>query len=187
MGWFDRYDDSYRYRGWGSGRDYARGGWDGGWGSRNRAYGGGSYGAGWTGGSYDRDYGTRAGYGYDYQYRQQRPEESPAYGRGGDQAVQRWARRYGYDVEHEIQPRNTGGQSGGQGVRGGYGVGGAYGTGGGYGRSGGVGGVGGGYGRGGYTGQRGGSGGQAGGYGGSGNQGVGYRGGYRRGTGYDRW
>ncbi|MEW5930082.1 MAG: hypothetical protein AB1941_21715 [Gemmatimonadota bacterium] len=33
------------------------------------------------------------------------PEESPAYGRGGDRMVRQWARRYGYDFEYRIPPR----------------------------------------------------------------------------------
>ncbi len=47
------------------------------------------------------------GYGaYDFGYTpRRRPEESPTYGRGADQEVQRWARRYGYDLEYEIRPR----------------------------------------------------------------------------------
>ncbi len=116
MGWFDRYDESYRNRSQGFDRGTARSGWDGGWGARNRAYGGG-YGRGTTG--YDRGYGTTGGYGYgtragygaggnygyDYDYPRRRPEESPTYGEGGDQAVQRWAQRYGYDLAYEIPPR----------------------------------------------------------------------------------
>jgi hypothetical protein len=35
-----------------------------------------------------------------------RPRESPAYGRGGDEAARRWAERYGYDVEFSIHPRD---------------------------------------------------------------------------------
>ncbi|MEW5928345.1 MAG: hypothetical protein AB1941_12825 [Gemmatimonadota bacterium] len=34
-----------------------------------------------------------------------RPEDSPAYGRGGDRELQRWARERGYDVGHAIYPR----------------------------------------------------------------------------------
>lgn len=34
-----------------------------------------------------------------------RPEESATYGRGGDQAVRRWGRRYGYDFEYTLRPR----------------------------------------------------------------------------------
>jgi hypothetical protein len=33
------------------------------------------------------------------------PRQSPAYGRGGDQALRRWAERYGYDFEMTIRPR----------------------------------------------------------------------------------
>lgn len=35
-----------------------------------------------------------------------RPEESPAYGRGGDQELRRWARERGYDVGYPIYPRD---------------------------------------------------------------------------------
>ncbi|HEX2094667.1 MAG TPA: hypothetical protein VHG28_19840 [Longimicrobiaceae bacterium] len=34
-----------------------------------------------------------------------RPEESPAYGRGGDHEMLRWAREHGYEVERTIHPR----------------------------------------------------------------------------------
>lgn len=34
------------------------------------------------------------------------PRESPAYGRGGDRALRRWAERYGYDIEYSIPPRD---------------------------------------------------------------------------------
>jgi hypothetical protein len=37
-----------------------------------------------------------------------RPRESAAYGRGGDQAVRRWAERYGYDIEYSIRPGREG-------------------------------------------------------------------------------
>jgi hypothetical protein len=43
-------------------------------------------------------------HGEPYQPRR-RPEESPTYGRGGDQAVRRWASRYGYDEGYEIPLR----------------------------------------------------------------------------------
>lgn len=33
------------------------------------------------------------------------PRRSPAYGRGGDRELRRWAERYGYDVEYTIRPR----------------------------------------------------------------------------------
>ena len=35
-----------------------------------------------------------------------RPEQSPAYGRGGDEALRRWARERGYDVGYAIYPRD---------------------------------------------------------------------------------
>lgn len=35
-----------------------------------------------------------------------RPEESPAYGRGGDRELRRWARERGYDVGYAIYPRD---------------------------------------------------------------------------------
>jgi hypothetical protein len=34
-----------------------------------------------------------------------RPEESPAYGRGGDRELRRWAGERGYDVGYTIYPR----------------------------------------------------------------------------------
>ncbi len=160
MSWFDRYDDSYRYGGWGQNRANARSGWDGGWGSRHRTAGGYSRGAGNERGYYGgTSYGAtgygRTGYGYDYEYRRRPPQESPTYGEGGDQAVQRWAQRYGYDLEHQIQPRQGGGAQG----AGGYGA------------------TGGGYGRGGYGG---------GGHGGGGYGGTARGGAARGGTGYGR-
>ncbi|CAN5721139.1 hypothetical protein BH23GEM3_BH23GEM3_07320 [soil metagenome] len=68
-------------------------------GARGPAYGGERYGAG--------------RYGGEYEYAQRHPEQSPLYGSNADQAVQRWANRYGYDHSYQIQPRNTGGQQGG--------------------------------------------------------------------------
>jgi hypothetical protein len=52
------------------------------------------------------------GYGvYDPEYiPRQRPEESPTYGRAGDEAVRRWARRHGYDAGYAVPPRNRGGR-----------------------------------------------------------------------------
>ncbi|CAN5638185.1 hypothetical protein BH23GEM3_BH23GEM3_00990 [soil metagenome] len=54
-------------------------------------------------------YGAPA-YGFDYEDRQprRRPEESPTYGTGGDQALRRWGNRYGYDFAYSIQPRRRG-------------------------------------------------------------------------------
>lgn len=40
----------------------------------------------------------------DFQPRRP-PRESRTYGRGGDEAVRRWARGHGYDEGYEIQPR----------------------------------------------------------------------------------
>jgi hypothetical protein len=60
---------------------------------------------------YGRDYlGRQFGYDsdYDYAYRRRSPHESPFYGRDADRGVQRWARRYGYDMQYEIQPRDGG-------------------------------------------------------------------------------
>lgn len=36
------------------------------------------------------------------------PRESPEYGMGGDRALRNWARRYGYDFEYTIRPRDGG-------------------------------------------------------------------------------
>jgi hypothetical protein len=64
-----------------------------------------------TTGGYGRDYGRPGGYGRDFgprgYDREQRvpPRQSPLYGRGGDRAVQQWARERGYGVEHTIRPR----------------------------------------------------------------------------------
>ncbi len=50
-------------------------------------------------------------YGYDYTPRR-RAEESPTYGRGGDEAARRWAQRYGYDIEYSMPPQyRSGGRS----------------------------------------------------------------------------
>jgi hypothetical protein len=130
MAWndYDRTDyRGYGYRGegwgsrggWGSGYGENRGSRPGGWsgGSRDDAGRGGWFG----GGRYGAEYGGRAGYGYDYEVRRP-PEQSPLYGRNADQEVQRWARRYGYDVEFEIQPHERGGRMGRmEGSRRGYG------------------------------------------------------------------
>lgn len=45
-----------------------------------------------------------------YPAPRQSPERSPTYGRGGDRALQRWARRRGYDVDYTIRPRRGGGR-----------------------------------------------------------------------------
>lgn len=48
--------------------------------------------------------------GYDieefYERPRRRPEQSPTYGRGGDRAARRWSRRYGYEMEGAIRPRD---------------------------------------------------------------------------------
>jgi len=120
------YDDAWGSGGrWGS--SLAGGSEWGTAGSRyDRGYGqsgdrGGYWGESSTRPSYNRDYmGRQYGYDsdYDYQFRQRNPESSPFYGRGADQEVQRWANRYGYDMQYEINPRG-GGSGGGSG--GGYG------------------------------------------------------------------
>jgi hypothetical protein len=166
MAWFNDYSRDYdRAQGYNRGRNprdtpgmrSSNYGSDRGWGSRSAwaaPYAGGydtNYNAAGRGGywgesstRYDtnRDYmGRRFGYDADYdrQYRRP-PEQSPLYGRNADQAVQRWANRYGYDMQYEINPR-----------QGGYG-----GTQGGYASS-----------QGGYGGSQGGYGGSQGGYGGA--------------------
>jgi heterogeneous nuclear ribonucleoprotein A1/A3 len=121
-------------RGWDSSRGSGFG-YDSGWGTRSRwrstfrgddsSYGrGGYWGESSANPGYGRDYvGRQYGYGSDYDrgYRRRPPEESPFYGRDADQGVQRWARRYGYDLQYEVNPRQ-GGSSGGYGAnRGGYG------------------------------------------------------------------
>jgi hypothetical protein len=45
------------------------------------------------------------GFGDAHEPPRRPPQESPSYGRGGDQAVRRWSQRYGYDMEYEIRPR----------------------------------------------------------------------------------
>lgn len=40
-----------------------------------------------------------------YQRPPRRPEDSPAYGRGGDRELRRWASERGYDVGYQIYPR----------------------------------------------------------------------------------
>ncbi len=49
------------------------------------------------------DYLGMGGAGYDREGRR-RPEQSGAYGRGGDQELRRWARERGYDTGYTIQP-----------------------------------------------------------------------------------
>jgi hypothetical protein len=121
MGWFDNYDRDYDraagYRrergqtGWGREGAYDRGYSDRGrWGtSPARGDNAGEYRStrgysAWN--QPDTAFGGNR-YGYDYTYRR-RPEESATYGRGGDQAVQRWAQRYGYDMGYQIQPHGGG-------------------------------------------------------------------------------
>jgi hypothetical protein len=132
MAWFHDYSRDYdRATGYNRGRNprdtpgmrSSNYGYDSGWGSRsgwNSAFRG--YDRGYNRGGYWGESSTRPGYGrdylgrqygydsdYDYQYRRRSPEESPLYGRNADQAVQRWARRYGYDMQYEINPRQGGG------------------------------------------------------------------------------
>lgn len=141
MAWFHDYNRDYNrtagynrngaYYGDTPGQRSTSYGYDSGWGA-NRGARGPAYGG-------DR-------YGYDYEYTQRHPEQSPLYGRNADQAAQRWANRYGYDYTYQIQPRNAGGTTGrAQGVysttgrslnrnQGGYNRGGYGGTTGGYSR-----------------------------------------------------
>jgi len=70
---------------------------------------------GWTGTERGRPASSRFGSGNDYDrayggdqpYRVS-PDQSPTYGRQGDEMVQRWARRYGYDIGFEVRPDRTG-------------------------------------------------------------------------------
>jgi hypothetical protein len=64
--------------------------------------------AGWAPGMEFWPYADAPGYGFDGRMEtpRQPPRESPSYGRGGDRALQRWARRYGYDMGYEIRPRD---------------------------------------------------------------------------------
>ncbi|HET7322085.1 MAG TPA: hypothetical protein VFI96_06295 [Longimicrobiaceae bacterium] len=48
-------------------------------------------------------YGGYSGMGYGYDYRTA-PRNSDTYGRQGDQAARRWARREGYDTGYTIRP-----------------------------------------------------------------------------------
>lgn len=124
MGWFDSYGASYYDRGFGG-----RPGWGG------TRYGGGYGNAGYGTGGYGYQGGTYLGYGgydygragYDRAYRRP-PEESPTYGRGGDEAVRQWARRRGYDTEFEIRPDRSA-RGGFGGMHPGYRSGGGYGAG----------------------------------------------------------
>jgi hypothetical protein len=165
MAWFHDYNRDYNRA---AGYDRGRNARDTP-GMRSSSYGdrgyprGGYWGESSTRVDYNRDYlGRQSGYDqYDYQYRQRHPEQSPFYGRQADQEVQRWARRYGYDMQFEVNPRQSGGGGGRGQQQGGYSGGGQQG---GYG-SGRMGGYSGGGQQGGYSGR-----GQAGGYG----QGGGY-------------
>jgi hypothetical protein len=129
MGWFDDYDRNYR-----SDRDRGRGGYPPAYGNMGAANGFGYWNTpyGYWGGGYDAGYrgrgsaGYGADYGYDRMYRRP-PEDSPAYGRGGDREVQRWATRHGYDAGFTIEPHESGGmggrgggRQGSQGRQGGY-------------------------------------------------------------------
>jgi hypothetical protein len=96
MGWFNDYDRMYgsydrTYSGsWygpegGNRHRNDRWGTEGGWGRGRSPYAG------------------RGGYSYEYEYRTP-PDQSPTYGRQGDQEVQRWAQRHGYDSGFQISP-----------------------------------------------------------------------------------
>lgn len=105
MGWFNDYD-----------REYSNSRWDRGWhpnrfGQQSRTFDDAAY----------RAYpsGNRS-YGYAYDYRTP-PEQSPTYGRQGDQHVQRWARSHGYDTGFELNPRDRADWESGYGRSGGYG------------------------------------------------------------------
>jgi hypothetical protein len=50
-------------------------------------------------------YGPPFAPGWDDRRPPRRPEDSPAYGRGGDRELRRWAREHGYDVEYTVYPR----------------------------------------------------------------------------------
>lgn len=72
-----------------------------------------SYGPAQDARRYEHDYRGNVAhrYGGDYSGRphpsepRMPPRQSPLYGRGGDRAVQAWARSRGYDVGYTIQPR----------------------------------------------------------------------------------
>jgi len=126
MGWFDNYSRDYdRAAGYSQDRGLReRGGYRGGYRGRDgwnttesRSRGehrydrGGYWGESEARPGYGRDYlGRQFGYDsdYDYAYRRRPPQESQFYGRDADRGVQRWARRYGYDMQYEIQPRGGG-------------------------------------------------------------------------------
>ena len=80
-------DDYRRYE-----HDYYRGNTTGGYGRDYRRAGG-----------YGRDFGGPRGYGQDMD--RVPPRQSPLYGRGGDRALQQWARERGYHVDRVIRPR----------------------------------------------------------------------------------
>jgi hypothetical protein len=117
-----RYDDGYRRderydRGAGSGRtaghgtDLGRYGtpFPGAEGFPSARWGWGPIGwAGWAPGMEFWPHGPIPAYGFDGRVERPRrsPCESATYGRGGDGALQRWARRYGYDMGYEIRPRD---------------------------------------------------------------------------------
>jgi hypothetical protein len=66
--------------------------------------------AGWGMGMEAWPYAAHSGmmaYGFDGSAptRRRPPQESDTYGSGGDRALRRWARRYGYDMGYEIRPR----------------------------------------------------------------------------------
>lgn len=47
------------------------------------------------------------GYGRELGPPRRRPDQSPTYGRGGDEAVRRYAREHGYDAGYAITPRSA--------------------------------------------------------------------------------
>jgi len=53
---------------------------------------------------------ARGGYGADYarEFQPLPPQESGAYGRGGDRELRQWARHHGYDMEAVIRPGKRG-------------------------------------------------------------------------------
>lgn len=114
---YNRYDRAYSREGRGYDReyggDYGRYGtpFPGARGYPTARFGWGPI--GWAGLGPDLGYGTLYGapwYGYGgwNEPPRRRPDESPAYGRGGDRELRDWGRRYGYDFEYTIRPRRRG-------------------------------------------------------------------------------
>lgn len=88
-------------RGYGRGRGAGYGWYPGAFWGGVPLYGWGAWGGGWGWPPY-----VPMGYGaYDANYTPRRPpEQSPAYGRGGDRLIRRGMRREGYDAGYAIQP-----------------------------------------------------------------------------------